>query len=244
MCEDEPAFPNVLTCAARTANGNYRECDSENTKSYMMFGCPKSCGFCDSNGKLCIDFYEHKCPQWKLEGKCESEKEHMHHVCAPTCGVCTRLPRAQDMGANAPPLNEGNAIAAANANAGADAAGSNAAPVVLSKSVTTTAIGKIAPGAQDPYVAQRDFANGALADTVSGEVCKFKGLPHGQILDRITFPTEAELVGAPRVFCGIYTMENNHGTNTKATRETVRNSYYHWLHTYINTLIVLLILLR
>ena len=33
----------------------------------MLFGCPKSCGLCDQNGKLCADFFMHKCPNFKKE---------------------------------------------------------------------------------------------------------------------------------------------------------------------------------
>ena len=33
----------------------------------MLFGCPKSCGLCDNNGKLCADFFMHKCPNFKIE---------------------------------------------------------------------------------------------------------------------------------------------------------------------------------
>jgi hypothetical protein len=34
----------------------------------MLFGCPKSCGLCGTDGKICSDFYEFKCPIWRKEG--------------------------------------------------------------------------------------------------------------------------------------------------------------------------------
>jgi len=153
MCMDEN-IPNQgwgLACADRAKNNG---CSSN--KAYMMFGCPKTCNFCDNTGKLCIDFYEQKCIQWKAEGKCESDKENMHHNCRVSCGVCQ-----QSKGTSS---NNGVKI--------------QLAPKEESKITVSSTV--------DPFTAQNQYAAGLLPDDVSNSnACQFNGKPHGQLLQRI-----------------------------------------------------------
>ena len=56
----------------------------------MMFVCPYTCSMCGTDGKICFDFYEHKCPIWKAEGQCETQSSVMEGTCRLTCGFCTK----------------------------------------------------------------------------------------------------------------------------------------------------------
>ena len=58
----------------------------------MMFICPYTCSMCGTDGKICFDFYEHKCPIWKAEGQCETQSSVMESSCRLTCGFCTKEP--------------------------------------------------------------------------------------------------------------------------------------------------------
>lgn len=71
----------------------------------------------------------------------------------------------------------------------------------------------------DPFVSQHLFASGQLPDPTNNNLpCELKGKPNGQLLAKMTLmPVPSN---APRLFCGIYTMESKHETNVKATRDT------------------------
>lgn len=55
-----------------------------------MFGCPKSCGFCSPDNKLCIDFYLKKCPEQASQGQCTNPdtKDWMEANCMRSCHIC------------------------------------------------------------------------------------------------------------------------------------------------------------
>lgn len=75
--------PSGKTCAEMIKDNG-----CTNNKGYMLFGCPKSCGFCGTDSKICSDFYEFKCPIWKKEGLCESDSINMGFKCRHSCGLC------------------------------------------------------------------------------------------------------------------------------------------------------------
>ena len=71
----------------------------------------------------------------------------------------------------------------------------------------------------DPELLHKRFMEGAVKDHFDAKAaCELNGKPNGQILARIDIadPPGKEI----KIFCGIYTMEKNHETNVKATRET------------------------
>lgn len=198
-CEDEKDVPHSLPCPKLALNTN----GCTGNRYYMMFGCPKSCGLCGIDGKICFDFYEHKCPEYKKEGRCEAEdeKDQMMHDCRLSCGHCTPASKAEKAIHAAEPIhidlqdhNAHHVIPAALAN-GATVAGLN------------------------HRRAQEEYQQGLLPDVPGSNPCALNGLPHGLLLARISI---ADPVTAPdvRVFCALYTMEKNHGTNVKAVKET------------------------
>lgn len=61
----------------------------KNDYGVMMFGCPATCNLCGNDGKICFDFFQVKCPEWKAEGRCENSKSEMEKKCRVTCGFCS-----------------------------------------------------------------------------------------------------------------------------------------------------------
>lgn len=180
LCEDQPATYDGDRCAdLAKAQG----CDTV----YMLFGCPKTCNFCDAEGMFCSDMYLKKCPLWKEEGQCESNKETMEVNCRRSCGYCRRK---NDPVLNTPPVKT---------------------LVVAPLEDTSTAA--------DAYVAQRQYAAGALPDPTVGNPCDLRGRPHGQLLQHIMLQPPQKIDPPIRLFCGIYTMKSKHSTNVKATKE-------------------------
>lgn len=197
LCEDEKDIPHSQPCEKLAISSD----GCVQNRYYMMFGCPKSCGLCGTDGKICFDFYEHKCPEYKKDGRCEQEDEmeQMKHDCRKSCGHCTPAPLEPVKGQAPPiPLNPPGAV-----------------PLVavgLPPGVTTM------PGLNHKF-AQEQYASGALPDIPGRNPCELNDLPHGKLLARIPIaaPTPAPDV---RIFCGLYTMEKNHATNVKAVKET------------------------
>jgi len=195
VCEDQPTTWEKDDCSVMAGEGD--QCRTN--PSYMMFGCPKTCGLCGSDGKLCTDYYLNKCPQWKAEGECESNADEMMVKCRLTCGHCkisqpgaVKLPRVQP-----------------------------AVAVVASPEDVTERV--------DPYVAQRQWHDGLLPDPMVGAQqsvqCEMHRRPNGDLLgnvhvDKANSLEDLQKPGMPRVFCGIYTMESKHANNVQATRET------------------------
>ena len=158
MCIDENISNQGwgLSCADRSKNNG---CTSN--KAYMMFGCPKTCDFCDAGGKLCVDFYEQKCMQWKAEGKCESDKLNMHHNCRVSCGICQ-------------PAKGGSSSSVK----------LQLAPKADSKITVVSAVDPFT--AQKQYAAGL-----LPDDVGNTNACQFNGKPHGQLLQRITLASSS-----------------------------------------------------
>jgi hypothetical protein len=84
----------------------------------------------------------------------------------------------------------------------------------------------IGPLNVNPFLTQQQYSSGQLTEEEnltaqkSGGACYMKGRPNGDLLDRIVVASHP--TGSPpiRIFCGIYTMEKNHATNVKATKNT------------------------
>jgi hypothetical protein len=192
ICEDEPASASRRSCADRKADG---EC--ETNKSYMMFGCPRTCGLCSTDGKMCTNFFEHKCPEWKQAGECVEDPEAMATACRLACGWCAPV------------------------KAGEPAAATLAVPPVVPVAPLQPPTQPDVPTAplDIQYTAQRAFAAGTLPDPKGSKgECALNDLPNGQLLARVNLTPK--VADGPRVFCAIYTYEKNHQTNVKATIAT------------------------
>ena len=210
ICVDQPTTWNQDDCAIRASHG---ECASN--PSYMMFGCPKSCNFCDEKtNQLCTDFYLNKCPKWREEGLCLANAAEMDIECRRSCGLCRRK---GDPIVKLPSNGDGNGGESVKDPV---AVGVDVAPVV---NMLRT----------DPYVSQRQYHDGLLPDPMSTEtgattraMCQMSGKPNGNLLDRVHIAPHIPSINpntnqpAPRIFCGIYTMESKHHDNVQATRET------------------------
>jgi len=88
----------------------------------------------------------------------------------------------------------------------------------------------------DPALLHTEYLNGNIPDVIDGTGtvadensvnCRLRNKDDGKILDRITvadIKTSADSQGnnppPVKIFCGIYTMEQSHATNAKATRNT------------------------
>lgn len=236
-------------------------------KALMMFQCPQSCSMCGTDGKICFDFYEHKCPEWAAEGQCISEEAEMRKTCRVSCNFCTRqapvvkvvaLPVVKEQSIDvkvvepdeAPgpgdilpkevesdPVNDQNAE-----DAKKDVLNHNTVPVM--KEDLGHNVPPVMPDAIDakvavvaaadslavitttrvvnPFVAQEQFKGGLLPDPPAGAAgaCGLNDKSHGNLLAYMDLAVLDSSVPAPKILCGIYTMEKNHATNVQATRET------------------------
>lgn len=98
VCMDEPkthATDKYSPCELKLIK-DPNVCQKQ--KSSMMFQCPQSCNLCGTDGKVCFDFYEKKCPEWKAEGQCVSQEEELRTTCRRTCGFCTPLEGSNAVG--------------------------------------------------------------------------------------------------------------------------------------------------
>jgi ShK domain-like len=239
-------------------------------KSLMMFQCPQTCSMCGADGKICFDFYEHKCPEWAAEGQCISEEAEMRKTCRISCGFCTRqAPVAKAVVAVVPPalsVVEEQAVEEPDEAPGPgdvvpkevvsdakdtvsdpnaedtkkDVLNHNAKPVmkedlghnvppvmpdVADKKVVAVA-DALAPVTTsrvvNPFVAQEQYKSGLLPDPPVGTsgACGLNDKSHGNLLAYMDLAVLDSSVPAPKILCGIYTMEKNHATNVQATRET------------------------
>jgi glycoprotein-N-acetylgalactosamine 3-beta-galactosyltransferase len=238
LCEDEN-IPGKPTCAERAKTSG---CTRE--RYYMMFGCPKTCGMCGTDGKMCVDFFEKKCPVYAKEGRCVGEERlQMQHDCRLSCGHC-HLP-ALAVGANNAHVVAGTAGDDMKARGGSsslphpDDHGKDQSPQV--ELPLPHKAPNVAAGTLDELVMSQEIA---ASVTVAQEEWRGKEageadyyqrggnsvacpLPaqgsHVKLLGRISHalpPPAVAAAAAPRIFCGIYTYDRNHATNVKATRET------------------------
>ena len=90
ICSDMPKkyVTDVRTPCEILLSANPDACTTQ--YGTMMFTCPKSCGLCGTDGKICFDFYEKRCPLWESEGQCRSDSERMSKECRVSCGLCTK----------------------------------------------------------------------------------------------------------------------------------------------------------
>ena len=216
----------------------------KNDYGVMMFACPLSCDLCGEDGKICFDFYDKKCPEWKAEGMCESNSVEMEKKCRLTCGFCTKKQK-KDIIVKKEIVGDVRDINKENLNIeelkvedphGLD---HNSLPKVDKKVVSNPdlflsdeAKAKIAlvttTKIANPYTAQDQYKKGLLPDPVGSlaGACYLNDKPHGKLLAHMdlmkieTVSTDLTPKKIPRIFCGIYTMESSHKENVQATRET------------------------
>ena len=142
LCEDEvlPGNSPLTTCGHKAMLG---QCS--NNVEYMLFGCPKACGLCDSTGKLCSDFFAKKCPTYKVEKGCDDLWMQKH--CMKTCERCTITPVTPARDASIDPMDIPEPIIDSLSAAG---------PVIVH--------GIEVPGKIDPTIAHRLWLDGKLSD--------------------------------------------------------------------------------
>ena len=275
FCEDE-ILPkgkgkNPESCEARVARG---ACHSD--RYYMMFGCPKACGWCAPTSaagssatdkpSICVDFYENKCPIYKKEGKCEDADEgaQMKHDCSYSCGQCKPLggskgfkdafeaaalgsevhvkteeqkpkPKPVVLNVADPPkahgsqdVNEANALLLqmplvnhhqlqedwADGYLPAEPKMTQRSCEEQQKTSDAKVLNAVSFHAQGPRVYTADDRAKIAAKLEPEQVFTHKTTPSTS-----SMPTDPAPTGA-RLFCGIYTMQENHLTNVKSTRET------------------------
>lgn len=245
VCEDEPVRAGSLTCKQRVAQEG---CNRD--RYYMIFGCPRSCGMCDTDGMICVDFYERKCPNWAKEGRCTGEEaDQMKHDCRMSCGHChltslaigannahhrntTKhegkeqqqqlvLPHPDEHGKNENPLADQTVEIPLPPRAKPKTGVADTLDVLLASQ-------EVAPSvtvAQEEWKVNKASEIDSFMGQSSARICP---LPpegsHVKLLSRVHGPTkpggEEESGSKSRIFCGIYTYDRNHATNVKATKET------------------------
>eukprot|EP01035_Chromulina_nebulosa_P017657 gene17657-23244_t len=222
-CLDEPILlSNGLTsCEDRIQLAT----SCTDNKSYMMFGCPKTCGLCGEDGKICFDFYENKCRQWKSDGLCEDETQRdiMSHVCRKSCNLCkassNKSKFLSTINPTDSPIQESEQV---NIDQGNIVDFDHNKPPLIPDPLPDLSLPE-GSDIVDPYVAQRQFKEGTLPDPTftSSGACELNERPDGELLARIEIHKDVESYNtAYRIFCGVYTMESSHSTNVQATRET------------------------
>ena len=231
-CIDRPVIEGFDYCKVMATPDS-----CEKNKADMMFRCPKSCGWCGSDGLTCFDYYEKKCPIWAAAGNCDTnEQGDMKSICRVSCKFCslskqTSEPTATPTTVPTAPVAVAVAVAAVveskpleNHNvpppdpAAAVVAVVPLAPPQLPPQDTETETFKYI----DPYVAQKQFAQGLLPDPpFTSGTCDLNGTPNGNILAHMDlYPAPRSENNPPKILCGVYTMEKNHKTEVQATRET------------------------
>jgi hypothetical protein len=227
-CDDEEASGSIQSCESRLQEDK-DACNKD--KYYMWFGCPKSCGLCGVDGKICFDFYENKCLTWRDQGRCN--EEIMTHVCRKACNLCTPAPPMLPVEKEeaAPILAMQNIV---NADKVPDqpivpAIQRLQPPGQMLVAVNSTQLYGQNDAGIDPFTAQKQFASGSLPDPGDNPAdavqnCALNGKSNGELLARVTLHDQASLLKANarpfKIFCGIYTYEKNHATNVQATKET------------------------
>lgn len=125
---------------------------------------------------------------WKKEGKCEKDPEFSEQNCRFSCGICTRA-------------NDKNPLSK---------------PVVVIKKPKAPPATVSAEKDLDETSAYRRFLSGAYPDS-DANTCALLGTPNGNLMDAMYVQDVDALVTSGqtvpvRIFCGIYTMEQNHLT--------------------------------
>lgn len=217
LCEDE-LLKNPDGCKVSAGLG-----DCSKRPSYMMFGCPKSCGLCGKDGLLCQDFYIKKCPVWKEEGQCSTNEKYMNTNCRRTCGRCQlagkSLLDSPAATADSPLVEEGE---------------KKPLPAIVKPQVPLVKKTNSIPLKKEPltdyfnpYVLQQRTSSGSLImpDPTVKNACGLKSTADGQLLDKVKLDRSKDIAKVKpndglKLFCGVYTMEDAHSTNAEATRST------------------------
>jgi ShK domain-like len=275
VCKDQPKLKptDEFSPCEKSLQLDPNACTS--MKSIMMFQCPQTCSMCGADGKICFDFYEHKCPEWAAEGQCVSEEAEMRKTCRVSCGFCSRqapvakvveaviplaLPVVKEKSVDVkvvepdeapgpgdviPMVLESDAkdtVSDPNAEiARKDVLNHNLVPVMkedlghnvppIMPEVVDPKVAAVAEAALalitttrvvNPFAAQEQYKNGLLPDPPVGAAgaCGLNDKSHGNLLAYMDLAVVDSSVPAPKILCGIYTMEKNHATNVQATRET------------------------
>jgi hypothetical protein len=171
---------------------------------FMIFGCSQSCGLCDTEGKLCTDYYLKMCPTWASSGRCDlaADVEWMRTNCRHSCGYCAHP--------GDPPAKRKDGILPAAPDA------------------------KTYRYKANPYKLQEDYKAGKISDfsddacMINGKphgnlLSKVTVHSNEDIVGQggvdTTEDESYEEGGPPRIFCAIYTYDKNHKTNVEATRK-------------------------
>ena len=240
ICEDEPFESTVINNCNKRIQDDNNACIKQ--KGYMMFGCPKTCNLCGIDGKICYDFYDKKCIDWKNNGRCESEHELMAYVCRKTCNICiptdntitkevNLVEKSEILDNNEPklsinePINSQNELQ--NEILHEDLHEHN--QLNLQNNHENENENEIIQTGMNPYIAQNllkslkiiDVGNNIANKAIN---CQLNEKPNGELLSRIHIHSESQDTSTSskkiKIFCGIYTMESNHQTNVLATRDT------------------------
>jgi len=210
---------NDEVCAKELKSGGCK-----NNLGITMFGCPKSCGFCSPDNKLCIDFYLKKCPEQASQGQCTNPdtKDWMEANCMRSCHICRQIndPPLPNEEVKQPPSNV-NEIVKENLEHPKVTTEEEKQQYLLQNLIRI-----------DPYVSQKQWIEGKLPDPVDGDTCALKGTDHAKLLNYIHVEPDIPLqkLSVPpkydpngnnnRIFCAVYTMESAHDTNIKIMKAT------------------------
>ena len=213
----------------------------------MMFLCPHTCSMCGTDGKICFDFYEHKCPIWKAEGQCETQSAVMESSCRLTCGFCTKeaprpvavevveqeedpeIPLLPDEEPEEEPVKVIEKTEEKAVEEEQVMVDHNIKPIVIESVVTAEEAQAVAALAlitqsrvANPFKALEQYKSGLLPDPPVGDegACGLNDKSDGNLLSYMSLAVIDEKAPGPKILCGIYTMAKNHDTNVKATRET------------------------
>ena len=171
-------------------------------------------------------------PKWMEQGKCGTQDRvygAFNDVCRKSCGVCHSK---ADVVVVAQDEYHGEELPRGEIR---PERGTHNPPVLPTGEEPVDPIQQQLHGPMtvDPTLLHREYLEGNVPDKpTGGDQCQLKGKPEGNMLSRIPVadmegPTHKahgsylDSNGKPlRIFCGIYTMEKNHGTNVEATRST------------------------
>lgn len=230
VCEDfnDPTKPNF--CATESHNGNVQTCT--NYKPSLLMMCPLSCGFCDAQLTFCEDFYLLKCKTWAANGMCGTSDKlvgPINDACRKSCNVCAPVyDKIHEIIGKSSDSNRNNEIISNKNNNNNQVVGK---PESLEHNSIPNHVVPAAPVALkvmlpfDPTALHRDYLTGNLVDTFESlanhKHCDLNDKPNGLLLARVRVNQQyASHNTGVKIFCGVYTMEKNHETNVKATRNT------------------------
>eukprot|EP01032_Pedospumella_encystans_P012567 gene12567-14533_t len=171
------------------------------------------------------------CVAWKSQGRCgdtDAEYGKISRVCRKSCEVCIPLsaPAGDASSAVKKPISVGDVQKPAPAKPVSDKDAQIAKVEAMIKGPMTVDPGYLHAQYKAGFVPDRVAADGAPVKV--NNLCSPIEKPDAQLLSHVKLAHSPEdesqnvdSEGKPlRIFCGIYTMEANHRTNTRATRDT------------------------